>query len=117
MTDNGGGIFIWKSGLTSRGPACCEGHLYLGFLNVRPDCERCGLDYFKVESGDGLVVFPILAVGFLIVGAALYVEIAYQPPYWLHLLIWLPLTLIISVGLLRPIKATLIALSYRHKKF
>jgi uncharacterized protein (DUF983 family) len=116
MADNGGEVPLWKIGLTGRCPACGKGPLFQGFLDVQPECIQCGLDYSKVDSGDGPAVFIILIVGFLIVGGALYVEVTYQPPYWLHLVIWLPSTLIISLGLLRPLKATLIALAYRHKR-
>lgn len=115
MAHNGGPIPIWKTGLASRCPACGRGRLFQGYLVVRPTCEQCGLDYAEVDTGDGPAVFIILVVGFLIVGAALIVEVTYQPPYWLHLVVWLPLTLSASLGLLRPLKAIMIALAYHHK--
>ena len=101
--------------LTCRCPACGEGKLYQGFLTLRPRCESCGLDYTFIDSGDGPAVFIILAAGFIVVFAALVVEFAYQPPFWLHALLWLPLVLLVTLVPLRPVKALMIALQYRHK--
>lgn len=78
-------------------------------------CERCGLDFRFADTGDGPAVFIILAVGFLIVGAALLTEVFYRPPYWVHGIIWLPLTVALSLALLRPVKALMLALQYRHR--
>lgn len=82
---------------------------------MRPACPSCGLDYSRVDSGDGPAVFIIMFLGFIVVGLALWVEMKYEPPVWLHLLLWTPLVLGGSLALLRPFKATLIALQYRHK--
>lgn len=89
--------------------------MFEGYLVVRQACGDCGLDYTEVDTGDGPAVFIILIVGFLVVGAALAVEIAFQPPYWLHLVLWLPLILMLSLGLLPPLKATFVALAYRNR--
>ena len=56
----------------------------------------------------------ILALGALIVGLALWVEVTYEPPIWLHLLLWLPLTAILGIAALRPLKGLTIAHSYRR---
>jgi uncharacterized protein (DUF983 family) len=60
-------------------------------------------------------VFVILLVGFVVVGLALFVEVAYTPPIWLHMLLWLPLTLVLAIGGLRPLKGAMIGLQYRNK--
>ena len=60
-------------------------------------------------------MFVILIGGFIVVFAALMVEFAYQPPYWVHAALWLPLILLVTLGPLRPIKGVLIALQYHHK--
>ncbi len=73
------------------------------------------MDYNGFDSGDGPAVFIILAAGFVVVFAALTVEVLYQPPYWLHAALWLPLILVVTLLPLRPTKALLIALQYRHK--
>ncbi|HEX7743442.1 MAG TPA: DUF983 domain-containing protein, partial [Sphingobium sp.] len=82
------------AGLTGRCPRCREGHLFSGFLTVGKGCERCGLDYSFADAGDGPAIFVILISGFIVVGAALIVEVVYQPPFWLHALLWGPLILV-----------------------
>lgn len=104
-----------KAALTCRCPACGEGKLFRGFLTMKPKCDKCGLDYSAFDSGDGPAVFIILAAGFIVVFAALITEFVYQPPFWLHALLWLPLILIVTLLPLRPTKALMIALQHRHK--
>jgi uncharacterized protein (DUF983 family) len=60
-------------------------------------------------------VFIILIAGFLIVGLAVVVEFIWRPPYWVHAVLWIPLVLIVTLGMLRPLKALMIALQYHHK--
>ncbi len=102
-------------GLRGRCPRCGEGHLFQGFLTLRPACEHCGLDYSFADAGDGPAVFLILIGGFIVVFAAMVVEIMYQPPYWVHAALWIPLVLLFTLGPLRPMKGLLIALQYHHK--
>ena len=102
-------------GIRGRCPRCGEGKLYQGFLGLKPKCESCGLDYGFADAGDGPAVFGILIGGFIVVFAAMIVEIMYQPPYWVHAALWVPLILIVTLGPLRPIKGVLIALQYHHK--
>jgi uncharacterized protein (DUF983 family) len=102
-------------GLACKCPRCGKGKLYQGFLNLRPRCEACGLDYAFIDSGDGPAVFIIMIAGAVVVGAALIVEIKYQPPFWLHAALWLPLILATTLLPLRSMKALLIALQFHHK--
>jgi len=102
-------------GLLGRCPRCGEGKMFNGFLTLRPACDKCGLDYGFADAGDGPAVFVILIGGALVVMAALFTEVAYQPPYWLHVALWLPLVLIVTLLPLRMIKGLLIALQYHHK--
>lgn len=74
------------------------------------------MDLSGQDSGDGAVVFIILIVGAIVVGAALISEVKYQPPTWVHLVLWLPLTIILVLARMRPFKATLIALQYKHRR-
>lgn len=103
------------AGLLGRCPRCGQGKLFKGFLQVDDRCPACNLDFSKVDTGDGPAVFIILIAGFLIVGFALFVEVSYQPPYWVHAAIFLPLAVILPVGLLWPFKATLIALQFHNR--
>jgi uncharacterized protein (DUF983 family) len=102
-------------GLRGRCPRCGEGRLFQGFLNLRSACEKCGLDYSFADAGDGPAVFVILIGGAVVVFAALMTEVVYQPPYWLHAALWLPLILLVTLLPLRLIKGLLIALQYHHK--
>jgi uncharacterized protein (DUF983 family) len=88
--------------------------LFSGFLTVGKGCERCGLDYSFADAGDGPAIFVILISGFIVVGAALIVEVAYQPPFWLHALLWGPLILVVTLLPLRLLKGLLIVLQYHH---
>jgi uncharacterized protein (DUF983 family) len=103
------------TGLAGHCPRCGKGKLFHGFLTLRERCEACGLDYSFADAGDGPAVFVIFFAGFVVVGAALIVEFLYQPPFWLHALLWGPLILITTLGPLRPLKGLLIALQYHHK--
>ncbi len=85
-------------------------------MRVRDACPVCGADVSAHDSGDGPVAFIILIVGGLVVGLALVTEVRYQPPVWLHLVVWLPLALVLILALMRPFKATLIALQYKHRR-
>lgn len=102
-------------GLAGRCPRCGQGRIFAGFLTVAPSCRACGLDLGFADSADGPAVFVILIVGFVVAGAALLTEIAYSPPIWVHLLLWLPLVLVLCLGMLRPLKGVLIALQHHHR--
>ena len=102
-------------GLRGRCPRCGQGRLFQGFLSLRSACDHCGLDYGFADAGDGPAVFVILIGGFIVVFAALMTEIFFQPPYWVHAALWLPLILIVTLAPLRLIKGLLIALQYHHK--
>ena len=103
------------AGIAGHCPACGRGSLFSGYLTLAPGCEVCGLDYDFAEAGDGPAVFVVLVTGFIVVGAALFVEVVYTPPYWVHALLWAPLAILLPLLLLRSFKGALIALQYRHK--
>jgi len=102
-------------GLRCRCPRCGEGALFQGVLAVRERCEVCGLDLRAQDAGDGPAVFVIFILGFIVVGLAAVVELKYEPPLWLHIVLWAPLTIGGALALLRPLKATLIALQFQHR--
>ncbi len=92
------------------------GRLFKGFPPIMPCRGSCGLDLSAQDSGDGPAAFIILIVGTVIVGAAPVDEVRYSWPVWLHLLVWLPLTVACCVGLVRPYKGLLIALPHRYRR-
>jgi len=102
------------TGLGGRCPRCRNGSLFAAFVTVRKKCEACGLDYSFADAGDGPAIFVILFSGFIVVGSALVVEVLYQPPFWLHAVLWGPLILIVTLLPLRLIKGLLIVLQYHH---
>ena len=102
-------------GLACKCPRCGEGKLFAGFLTLRSHCEVCGLDYAFIDAGDGPAIFIIMLAGAIVVACALIVEVKYQPPFWLHAVLWLPLILATTLLPLRSMKALLIALQFHHK--
>ena len=102
-------------GLRGRCPRCGEGKLFQGFLTLRPACERCGLDYGFADAGDGPAVFVILGLGAIVMMLVFWVEFRFDPPWWLHLLIWPPLTFAGAAWMLRVLKGWLIVQQYRHR--
>ena len=103
-----------QTGMRGLCPRCGQGRLFKGFLDVQPRCQVCGLDLTFADSGDGPAVFIMMIVGFIVVGLALFVEFTFSPPYWVHALLWIPLVIGLSIGLLRPLKGFLIAQQYKH---
>jgi uncharacterized protein (DUF983 family) len=89
--------------------------MFSGFLTVAPKCDVCGLDYGFADAGDGPAVLVTLFAGFVVLGIALAVEVAYEPPLWVYAVVFLPLTLVVCLGMLRPLKGFLIAAQYYHK--
>jgi uncharacterized protein (DUF983 family) len=102
------------AGVLCRCPRCGKGKLFTGFLTLRPRCEVCGLNYGFADSGDGPAVFIMFFAGAIVVGAALVTEILFQPPYWVHAALWLPLIVLVTLGPLRPMKGLMIALQHYH---
>lgn len=105
----------FSTGLRCRCPRCGEAPVFNGLLTVKPVCPSCNLDYEKIDAGDGPAVFVILILGFIVTGLALWVELKFAPPLWVHMVLWAPLILGGAILMLRPFKATLIALQFRHK--
>lgn len=105
----------YSTGMAGRCPRCGEGKMFDGFITVAEKCNNCGLDLKFVDAGDGPAIFVMLIAGFIIVGAALWLDVAYEPPMWVFAVIFLPLTLIVCLGMLRPLKGVLVALQYANK--
>ena len=102
------------AGLSCACPRCGEGKLFQGFVTLRPRCGNCGLDYSFADSGDGPAVFVTLIAGFLVVGLALIVDMTWEPPIWIFMVVFIPLALVVCLGMLRPLKGVLIALQFKN---
>ena len=109
------GVNPLLAGALCRCPNCGQGPLFRGFLSLVPVCARCGYDLGHTDSGDGPAVFVIIIVGFIAVFGALFMEVAVNPPIWVLFAIWLPVALILCLGLLRPLKGLMIAAQIRNK--
>lgn len=103
------------AGLKGHCPRCGEGKLFDGFLALGDKCDHCGLSYDFADAADGPAVFIMFIVGFIVVGLALWVEFTYEPPIWLHLVMWFSLTGVLSLLLARPLKGLMIGLQYHHR--
>ena len=111
-----GRIHAIRAGLLCRCPHCGKGPLFAGFLKIVDRCAACGFDFTGLNTGDGAAIFIMQIAGGLVVFSALYVQIAYDPPIWLLLLVSLPLVAGLSIGLMRPGKGLMIALQMRGRQ-
>lgn len=82
---------------------------------MSPVCSVCRWPLVEADTGEGPAVFVILIVGFIVVFAALFTEIAFRPPIWLHLVLWLPLATLLSLALLRPAKGLMLAATIKNR--
>jgi uncharacterized protein (DUF983 family) len=98
-----------------RCPRCGVGKLFRGWLTVAERCSHCDLDYAVFDPGDGPAVFVILIEGAIVMGGVLWVEFTFSPPLWVQGLIWLPLIGLLTLGMLRFIKALLLVLQFYHR--
>lgn len=96
-------------------PRCGARTLFAGLVAFAPKCRACGLDYAGFNVGDGPAAFLIFIVGGIVTASAMAVELAYEPPFWLHILLWFPLAGILTLGLLRLAKGLLLTLEYRNR--
>lgn len=97
-------------GFAGRCPACGQTKLFRGYLKVVPECMNCGAPVGLARADDAPPYFTIFIVGHVVVGGMLMLEHAKSPPLWVHAVIWLPLTIVMSLGLLRPIKGATVGL-------
>jgi uncharacterized protein (DUF983 family) len=105
---------LFATGLACRCPRCGKGPLFAGLLSVLPRCSVCGLDYGFAHSGDGPAVLVIFIVSPIVIALAVILDALVHPAPYVHLIVWIPVTVLLCLALLRPFKATLIAVQYRH---
>ena len=93
-------------------PRCGAKTMFAGVLAFSNECGDCGLDYSRFNVGDGPAALVTLVVGTITVGLAIWLQLSFEPPWWVHALLWIPLTLVLVIGLLRVTKAGLLASEY-----
>ena len=108
-------VSVWHAAIACRCPRCGQGRLFRNLLVVRDRCEVCGLDLRETDPGDGAAVGAIFVLGTVIVVLAFWVEFRFSPPLWLHAVLWPVVTVPLAVLIMRPAKAALVALQYRHR--
>jgi len=104
-----------QRGLMGRCPNCGKGRLFRKFLKVADTCPVCGEDLHHHRADDAPAYFVILLVGHIVVPLALFVETEWAPPYWVHWMLWMPLTLALDIGLLPPIKGAIVGWQWAHE--
>jgi uncharacterized protein (DUF983 family) len=101
-----------KRGLLGHCPNCGKGSMFRGYTTVNEACPSCGEVLSHQRADDFPPYITMFITGHIIVGSMLLVERAWHPDLWIHMAIWLPLTLILSLGLLRPVKGAIIGLQW-----
>ncbi|WP_426169014.1 DUF983 domain-containing protein [Sandarakinorhabdus sp. DWP1-3-1] len=89
--------------------------MFGSLIGFAPQCTNCGLDYLAFNVGDGAASFLILIIGAIVTGLAMWLELSVEPAWYVHVLLWVPLTLVLTLAMLRFSKALLLALEYRHE--
>lgn len=97
-------------GAGGRCPCCGKGRIFGRFLKVAPECSACHAPLGLIRADDLPPYLNIFIVGHIVVLGMLLLEQALAPPLWLHVAIWIPLTLALSFGLMQPIKGVVVAL-------
>ncbi len=96
-------------------PRCGRGRIYKGLLSLTDRCSNCGLDIGAFNVGDGAAAFLIFFIGAIVVGLAMWLELSVSPPWWLHVILWLPLTVVSAILSLRVSKGIMLGLEYKHE--
>lgn len=106
---------VWRAALFGLCPECGAPTLFDGPVRFRDRCGACGLDYSRYNVGDGPAAFLTLIIGALLIALALILDFAVQPPLWVHVLLWVPLTAAAVVYGLRVAKGALIASEHQRQ--
>lgn len=98
-----------------RCPRCGKGKLFTGVLTLRPVCPVCGLDLGGADTGDAGAVGVIIVLGAIVLCLAFWVEFRFEPPLWVHAILWPAVTIPLAILITRPVKAALVAAQFRHR--
>ena len=114
-SDNSKGAQPVLRGVRGRCPRCGDGRLFERFLKVADACGVCGMSFRGHDTGDGPVVPVLLIIGGIVVGLALGLEVLYQPPVWVHLVLWIPIGTALTLGIMQPLKGMAVGLQYKYR--
>lgn len=96
-------------------PRCGAPGLFRGAVRFSDRCSQCNLDFTRFNVGDGPAAFLIMIVGAIVTLCAVILQLSVEPPFWVHILLWVPLTAVMVVALLRIAKGALLALEFRNR--
>ncbi len=94
-------------------PQCGARTLFGGLTKFADHCRACSLDFTKFNVGDGPAAFLILIIGAFVVGLAMWLQLSYEPPFWVHAVLWIPLTTGLVIYGLRAAKAALVFAEFK----
>lgn len=104
-----------RAAIEARCPKCGNGPLFDSWVKFAPRCRACGLELDRFNVGDGPAAFLILIVGGLVTALALMLQLSASPPFWVHIILWVPITTALVILCLRASKAALLILEYRNQ--
>jgi uncharacterized protein (DUF983 family) len=108
------GLSMWR-GIVGRCPNCGRGRLFRTYLKVADNCSVCGEELFHQQADDAPPYFTMAIVGHIVIALMLAVEISYQPPIWVHLSLWVPLTIVLSLALLPIVKGSIVGMQWANR--
>ena len=114
-SDNEGRPGIVQVALSGLCPQCGAKTLFAGPARFADRCSQCGLDYSSFNVGDGPAALLTMVIGALVIVLAMIVDVAFNPPFWVQAVIWVPFTVVATFWSLRMAKAALLAAEYRNK--
>lgn len=109
---------VWpamRRGLAGKCPNCGTGKLFHKYLKVNDNCSHCNEELFHQRADDAPPYFTIFIVGHIVVAAMLIVEKMYHPEIWIHMALWVPLTIVLSFWILQPLKGATIGLQWANR--
>ena len=106
---------IAKAALFGLCPECGAKTMFAGTARFAERCSNCGLDYSSFNVGDGPAALLTMVIGALVIVLALMVDTVFRPPFWVHLVIWVPFTVAVTIASLRVAKGALLALEHRNR--
>ena len=104
-----------RRGVRGRCPNCGEGKMFRAYLKVADHCNVCGEELHHHQADDAPAYFVIMIVGHIVIPIVLAVETQFTPPFWLHAIIFLPLTIILAVLLLQPVKGAIVGWQWAQR--
>lgn len=104
-----------SAGFHCRCPHCGRGRLFSSYLKVIAKCEACGFELGALDTGDGPAVFVMFVVLVITVPLVFFVWAVFEPPVWVHAVLWPVVVTGLSLWLLPPAKGIMLALQYKHR--